>query len=69
MVPVCAGGGDHNPPEGGVLKAAFLGVPRANRFISTVVFGNCFSFDGASEVRSRVRRGVLSLRVVVQMWT
>ena len=28
-----------------------------------------FSFDGASEVRSRVRRGVLSLRVVLQMWT
>ena len=27
------------------------------------------SFDGASEVRSRVRRGVLSLRVVLQMWT
>ena len=28
-----------------------------------------FSFDGASEVRSAVRRGVLSLRVVLQMLT
>ena len=30
---------------------------------------NLFSFDGASEVRSRVRRGFLSLRVVLQMWS
>ena len=27
------------------------------------------SFDGATEVRSRVRRGVLSLSVVLQMLT
>ena len=31
--------------------------------------GNLFSLDGDSEVRSRVRRGVLSLRVVLQMLT
>ena len=29
--------------------------------------GKNFSFDGGSEVMSRVRRGVLSLRVVRQM--